>query len=83
MGSADVSVAGVANQADDFKAGTACRDLRFSNDFPTGFSPWKYGLAKASLTMATPGDGSSARKSLPSRRGIFMVSSQPGETFRK
>ncbi len=52
--------------------------------FRPGSAPLKYCLAKASLTMAAPGVRSrSRRKSLPARSGIRMVSSQPGETFRK
>ena len=33
--------------------------------------------------MAAPGEVSSGRKSRPETRGIFIVESQPGETFRK
>ena len=48
-----------------------------------GSWPGKKVLTKVSLTMAAPGEVSSGRKSRPETRGIFIVESQPGETFRK
>src|SRR5580698_3071849 len=50
---------------------------------PMGSWPGKKVLAKVSFTMAAPGEASSRRKSRPETRAIFIVESQPGETFRK
>ena len=50
---------------------------------PIGFSPAKNCRTNVSFTIAAPGNVSFARKSLPSIIRIFIVSAQPGDTFRK
>ena len=62
-----VAGASIAHHAHDLIR--ACARRRSSNDFPIGFSPLKYCFAKVSLTIATAGSVSPARKSRPSMNG--------------
>ena len=83
MGSRMFAVTGVADQADDSDSCASSAALRRTT-FRSGFSSAEILLREGLVDDGDAGMTYRPGGSLvPSRKEIFMVSSQPGETLRK